>query len=148
VQSARLIYTSAAVENCSAHQIKKILEISIKHNTTNGITGILYYSSEYFMQYLEGSRENVESTYARIARDDRHHALRVVDRETIQQREFEAWQMAYVPKSAILTPLNLRFMRGTEFNPGEITAAEAMQLTLKLRELLPRAHYEASAPND
>lgn len=148
MQPARLIYTSAAGENCGENQIKKILEVSIKLNTVNGITGILYYSSKYFMQYLEGNPENVESTYARIARDSRHYSLRVVDRETIHQREFEAWQMAYVPNSEILTPLNLRFMRGSEFNPGEITAPEAMELTLKLRELLPKAHYEASPPSD
>lgn len=148
MQPARLIYTSTAGEHCGEKQIKEILEVSIKLNTLNGITGILYYSSKYFMQYLEGSPENVESTYARIARDSRHHSLRVVDREAIQQREFEAWQMAYVPNSEILTPLNLRFMRGAEFNPGEITAVEAMELTLKLRELLPQAHYETPPPGD
>ena len=56
--------------------------------------------------------------------------------------------MAYVPKSKIITPLNLKFMRGTEFNPREISGSEAVELTKKLRELLPKAHYESADSGD
>ena len=143
MQLARLIYTSTASDRCDQKQVEGILEVSMKLNAVNGITGILYYSSEYFMQYLEGGGDKVDETYARLARDERHHSLRLVEAAAIQSREFEDWNMAYVPKSTIITPLNLEFMRGTEFNPREISASEALELTKKLRELLPKAHYES-----
>ena len=66
MQLARLIYTSTASDRCDQKQVEEILEVSMKLNAVNGITGILYYSSQYFMQYLEGSDEKVEATYARI----------------------------------------------------------------------------------
>ena len=148
MQLARLIYTSTASDRCDQKQVEEILEVSMKLNAVNGITGILYYSSKYFMQYLEGNAEKVDETYARLARDDRHHCLRLVERAAIQQREFEDWNMAYVPKSKIITPLNLKFMRGTEFNPREISSSEAVELTKKLRELLPKAHYDSAESSD
>ena len=144
MQLARLIYTSTASDQCGQKQVQEILEVSMKLNAVNGITGILYYSSKYFMQYLEGNAEKVDETYARLAPDERHHSLRLVETAAIQLREFEDWNMAYVPKSTIITPLNLEFMHGAEFNPREISASEALELTKKLRELLPKAHYETA----
>ena len=137
----RLIYTSTAREQCSDSDIKSILESSIKLNALNGVSGILYYSSSYFMQYLEGRRSDVDDTLARITNDNRHRSLRVVDRFSISEREFAEWSMAYVPNSEILTPLNLEFMNGTQFNPQAISASDALRLTRKLRALLPVAHY-------
>jgi len=123
-----------------------ILHTSNQLNLANGITGILYFSSQYFLQYLEGENSHVESTYERICRDPRHTNLRIVDRAAIDSRDFSSWSMAYVPKSDILIPLNLEFMNGTDFNPKEISNTEALELVFKLRSLLPQAHYEEITP--
>jgi len=141
VDLARLIYTSTASAQCSDADVKRILEVSIRLNAINGVTGILYYSHQYFMQYLEGRQSEVVATYERLSGDNRHHSLRLVETSGISVREFDEWSMAYVPKSEILTPLHLEFMQGAEFNPHLISAQQAMELTLALRDLLPAAHY-------
>jgi len=137
----RLIYASVANELCNSAEIENILDDSIELNKIHGITGILYYSNRFFLQYLEGDAPDIESTYARIAQDKRHSALRLIDQSTTSAREFGMWSMGYVPNSEILTPLNKQFMGDTQFNPMCISAAEAVALTLELREALPKAHY-------
>jgi len=142
MQYTRLIYTSTAHKNCDAEQVEEILKASEKMNFTNGITGILYFSSEYFLQYFEGDLVDVENTYQRILRDSRHTQLRVIDKASIKAREFEDWSMAYIPQAEVLVPFNKKYMQSARFNPQDISTAEALEMVMELRRQLPKAYYE------
>mgnify|MGYP003336824774 CR=1 FL=1 len=52
----RLLYVSRAVEADPTAATDSILGAARTHNLANGITGILCYSNELFMQVLEGGR--------------------------------------------------------------------------------------------
>ena len=55
----RLIYFS---ENCitnGLNDIRQILKSAIKNNNNHKISGILYHNENYFVQVLEGGREEV-----------------------------------------------------------------------------------------
>lgn len=55
---------------------------------------LLYYEGN-FLQYLEGTEEDVNALFARILDDTRHHGLFVLERGDIDDRAFSAWTMGY-----------------------------------------------------
>jgi hypothetical protein len=81
----------------SIHDIGAIVQTSQKNNPKFGITGLLFFDGEFFMQCLEGSKENVNTLYHHIARDQRHQNLMILSYQSIEHREFSHWAMGYVP---------------------------------------------------
>ncbi|MDH3830354.1 MAG: BLUF domain-containing protein, partial [Gammaproteobacteria bacterium] len=61
-----LIYTS---EMTGTMDFMDILEVSRASNERDGITGVLLFCNNNVVQCLEGSREAVNKTYARIVQD-------------------------------------------------------------------------------
>jgi|UniRef100_UPI0035CB7556 hypothetical protein len=66
-----------------------------RNNGRDGITGMLYFDGQRFMQAMEGPAAAVEATLARITADSRHRALVILSRREIAEREFGAWSMAH-----------------------------------------------------
>ena len=64
-----LVYVSAAKNQLPDFDVGEILRQSRNNNAKQGISGILLYSDGNFMQALEGEKEAVEQTFARISRD-------------------------------------------------------------------------------
>lgn len=87
-----LCYTSrrtTQTEEC----VQKIIEESQKNNAENDLTGVLLYSEEFFIQYLEGSPINVTETYSKIKRDSRHEEVVLLGYNEIEERIFKEWRM-------------------------------------------------------
>lgn len=74
-------------------------------NVRIGVTGVLSFHSGMFLQVLEGPETAVDTTFARISGDPRHHDLHVLARTPIQARAFGAWSMAFVGPPANVVPL-------------------------------------------
>jgi hypothetical protein len=95
----RLIYSSLASEPMQAQELEEMLTWSRMLNEANGITGLLLYfppeltDQPSFLQLLEGEADVVEATYDRIARDARHHDVRLVSLRDVEQRLFPQWSM-------------------------------------------------------
>jgi hypothetical protein len=71
------------------------LQSAVKHNSKNGITGMLLYSGGNFLQVLEGEKAAVDETYARICLDPRHrNTMRLIE-EPVSERHFSNWKMGY-----------------------------------------------------
>lgn len=70
-----------------------ILAASRRCNTRDGITGALICRADLFLQMLEGPRDAVTATFARIVRDDRHVEVMLVSCADIPARLFPAWAM-------------------------------------------------------
>ena len=139
---ARLIYNSRSLEHCDTREINKILECSERLNASCGVTGILYFSNNNFLQYLEGDEADVARTYERITQDNRHTDIQLVDKSTIQNRQFSDWAMAYVPESDKIAPILEKHMDGKAFNPQAMSTPSTLELIFELRTLLPKAHYD------
>ncbi len=90
-----LIYVSSLGADVQESEIVKILASSVRRNGEAGVTGMLLYAGGNFLQVLEGERAAVEETYARIARDPRHHGLIEIERRAVAQRDFPAWSMGF-----------------------------------------------------
>ena len=91
----QLIYLSSLSDVKLEHEIGKIVESSVRHNKENGITGMLLYANGNFLQVLEGERNAVEETFARICADPRHYDIIDIVREPIAERHFSQWSMGY-----------------------------------------------------
>jgi hypothetical protein len=109
-----LVYVSTATRFFDAATLEALLEGSRRRNTEAGVTGLLVYSDGNIMQCLEGPRDAVDSTFARLARDRRHFDVTVLVRETIPAREFPDWSMAHSTASA---PEFLK-LRGADWGAG------------------------------
>jgi hypothetical protein len=90
----QLIYASDLAEN-DEQSLTAILASAVRHNQKNGVTGMLVYSNNRFLQVLEGESAVVEETYSRIAADGRHKKIVPLLTETIATRSFDRWSMGF-----------------------------------------------------
>jgi hypothetical protein len=86
------IYRAGRVSN-ELSALRSILSASRRNNQAAGVTGFLIFDRDSFLQVLEGPRDALDATMARIAQDDRHRDVSVLDVRPIGQRSFHAWMM-------------------------------------------------------
>jgi hypothetical protein len=91
----RVIYCSQATFDMSPEQLMELLEVARRHNTEAGLSGMLLYCSQSFLQMLEGEDGPLESTYARILADDRHTKIRRLLDVDVAARLFPDWTMGF-----------------------------------------------------
>jgi hypothetical protein len=120
-----LLYRSRAVRALDAHDLLRLLMISLRNNARDGITGVLLYGPldpvpgaeadlavltsvvpfdgpGAFVQWLEGPEDMVRALYFdRIAHDARHTDLVLIETGTSTHRLFPHWAMALEPSRAL-----------------------------------------------
>ena len=89
----RMIYKSRSVRPLDWDIIKSITSASEQNNERCGVTGVLLATATHFLQSLEGNFEDVNATFRRIARDDRHVDLSIVAFSVVDARLFGGWSM-------------------------------------------------------
>ena len=96
-----LVYVSSATRLLSHADLLKLLHTSRRNNQRAQITGVLLYDDGNFLQAVEGPDQAIRDLYRRLEEDDRHHHLRIVLEEPIEERQFPQWSMGFVPQRAI-----------------------------------------------
>ena len=91
----RIIYCSQATLDFSPDELIALLELSRANNQQSGLSGMLLYSSQSFLQMLEGDPAALEQTYSRILDDDRHVNLRLLMNSDVTARLFPDWTMGF-----------------------------------------------------
>ena len=91
-----LIYRSLGFKEMDTDELDDLLKFSNTSNQAHGITGMLLYHNQEFLQVLEGEQDDVRSLYHRIVADDRHHLAHVIQEGTIEERGFGQWTMGFV----------------------------------------------------
>lgn len=64
-----------------------------RNNPKLGLTGALVVRGDLYLQLLEGPKAAVEATFARIVRDNRHLAVRLLVNDSVSERLFPDWTM-------------------------------------------------------
>ncbi|WP_256489305.1 BLUF domain-containing protein [Pleionea sp. CnH1-48] len=90
-----LIYTSVANMKFDDKSLIRLLNIARSRNQGYGITGMLIYYNQEFIQLLEGPKTAVEQVFPLIRDDDKHRTINVVYEGDIQSRAFANWSMAF-----------------------------------------------------
>ena len=91
----RIIYCSQASYDLAPQELVTLLEISRRNNEAVGLSGMLLYSSQSFLQLLEGDPATLATTYARIEVDDRHVNLRLLLEADVAAPLFPDWTMGF-----------------------------------------------------
>jgi hypothetical protein len=129
-----LTYTS---EMTDSTDLLDILEVSRINNERDSITGILMFCNHSVVQCLEGSREAVNKTYARIVGDKRHQNPLLVDYRMLDARLFAKWSMGHLPESPVTRPILFKYLVSQTFEPrllrGESCLAMLAELTQKVQ---------------
>ena len=90
-----IVYASRAVRRMDDGALTALLERARERNDAHGVTGMLLYAYESFMQQLEGEEAAVDAIYASIAADPRHTELRLLSRRPISERRYDRWAMGF-----------------------------------------------------
>ena len=89
---AQLIYISRPF-GFEARVLDNILLKARAKNSQAGLTGALIVRADLYMQLLEGPREALTATLARIVADDRHLEVSLVHCGDASERLFPQWSM-------------------------------------------------------
>lgn len=132
----RLLYASRLADGAGAEVVETIVSQSRENNPANGITGVLCYAGDVFMQVLEGGRAPVNALYNRIARDERHRQVMLLHYEEITERRFGGWTMGQVNLARINPSVLLKYLEKPELDPFSVPGCASLAL---LEELIATA---------
>ena len=130
----RLLYVSRAAHPEDEAATQSILDSARKHNSVNGITGILCYGGGIYLQAIEGGRKAVNDLYGHILRDKRHQDVVLLHYSEITERRFGGWTMGQVNLTKLNTSIVLKYSERPELDPysvsGEVSLALLEELML------------------
>lgn len=89
-----IAYISHARPELSSAELDLLLADATAFNRMAGVTGVLMFDGERFLQYLEGPRDGLESVYARVVNASRHHGVHLLASGKVGSRWFPRWTMA------------------------------------------------------
>ncbi|URR35050.1 BLUF domain-containing protein [Thermosynechococcus sp. HN-54] len=135
----RLLYLSCAMDGLSYPDLRDIMAKSEVNNVRDGMTGILCYGNGMFLQTLEGDRQKISETYARILKDPRHHSAEIIEFKAIEERTFIHWSMRLVQlgemDSDTIRLLRLKYSAAATFQPTSMTAEQCFNFLKALYEM-------------
>ncbi|MDG2991177.1 BLUF domain-containing protein [Candidatus Synechococcus calcipolaris G9] len=132
----RLLYLSSATEGLSYPDLREIMAKSEANNLRDGITGMLCFGNNMFVQTLEGDRRRISDTYGRILQDPRHHSAEIVEFCEIDSRIFTNWSMRLVQlgemDSETMRTLRLTYSPAATFEPAAMNAKQCLSFLKEL----------------
>ncbi|MGJ8527056.1 BLUF domain-containing protein [Maritalea sp.] len=96
LQSFQIIYASLAVKELDQDNMRDLLQIARKNNSSVNVGGMLVYHDDCFLQVLEGPRIAVEAIFKRVSTDPRHTNVNLLLKCEIVDAEFSDRSMACI----------------------------------------------------
>ncbi len=125
-----LIYLSKPTVPFSREDLETLESKARVNNESIGLTGLLLYTGEYFLQILEGEHEKLNSVFNRVAHDPRHDSIEILFGARTKARFFPAWTMGFIDDHSFeITELYGICNRAERHNNSAMEAAiESMKL--------------------
>ena len=92
----RLIYSSKRTKGIEMPDLLRLLDKSTESNERIGITGLLCFTKDEFLQVLEGNPLSVNRLYRKIIVDGRNSEVTLIHYTHVSTREFSDWAMGFV----------------------------------------------------
>jgi hypothetical protein len=106
-----IVYTSEYIGK--EEDINPVLDDIVKkskiNNLAHGITGLLFYHNQRFIQVLEGERDALEGLMSILEKDNRHKNIQRILDQQIKKRGFMDWNMD-----------SLNLTEGQDIDPDEL----------------------------
>ncbi len=135
----RLLYLSTARPDLAYPDLRDIMAKSEVNNQRDGITGILCFGNNRFVQALEGNRKMISETYARILNDPRHTDTELVAFSPIHCRVFTKWSMRLIQwdinEPATIREIRMRYCSSAFFDPSTMNAEQCLNLLTDMQAL-------------
>ena len=90
----QLSYISSA-RPVSTGELVGLLQTCLANNQREGVTGMLLYGNDTFLQTLEGEESVVDRLYDKIRHDPRHGNVKSLTRKTVDTRQYAEWNMGF-----------------------------------------------------
>ncbi|MGL5137133.1 MAG: BLUF domain-containing protein [Beijerinckiaceae bacterium] len=133
----QLTYRSRVAVDAAAFagECQRILTGARLFNRRHDITGCLAHTPQWFVQVIEGERDNVERVFARIQLDRRHQAIEILARRDIRSRSFPDWTMAEIDLSDAQTPPTaMTLLRPGLYSPEKSPISAQLLMLLALAD--------------
>lgn len=127
-----MTYASRANPDVSAKDFNEILQQANENNAANGITGMLIFNKNYFLQTIEGPRAQINRLLYSLIADTRHHDLQVIETREIRHRDWAKWSMNYASPTPANAAVYLKYSTTLDFNPYLLNAEAANNLMHEL----------------
>ena len=128
----RLLYASRPAAPINAVLTDAILRQARNNNAKLGITGLLCFAGDVFVQVIEGGRDSVSELFAAIVRDPRHSHVRLLGFEEVGERRFMSWMMGEVDLATANPTLLMRYSERASLNPFETSGHTTMSMMEEL----------------
>jgi hypothetical protein len=93
-------YVSRAAESMLQEDLLSLLQQCLANNEASGVTGMLLYGNETFLQVLEGEEAVLDVVIDKIRKDPRHSKIQFLYRKPIDKRQYADWSMGFKRVSA------------------------------------------------
>jgi Sensors of blue-light using FAD len=128
----RMLYASRSKESITPASVDAILNKCRVKNPASGISGVLCYSGDVYLQVLEGGRQAVNALYTKILQDPRHTEITILHYEEVKQRNYGSWTMGKVNLEKLNPALLLKYSEKPILDPfgvsGEVSNAFLQEL--------------------
>ena len=128
----RCLYASRPAKPMTSALTHEILKQSCANNPSRGITGLLCFTSEIFVQVIEGGRDEICKLFNEIIRDERNKDVCLLVYEEIKERHFGSWTMGQVKLDGINPGVMLKYYEKAEFNPFSAPGHATMSMMMEL----------------
>lgn len=91
----QLIYISHATSRMSDADLLELLREARRLNAQHGVTGLLLYVADHFIQCIEGGEPAIAQLARNISVDTRNRAFTILLDRMVRKRAFETWQMGF-----------------------------------------------------
>lgn len=121
-----LVYESTKSKTLSTEEYKHMVAKAAENNSLHEVTGFICELEENYLQYLEGSSEDIEKIMSLIRSDERHFNIKEFKFD-IDNRLFKTWSMVAIPPHMVgsvhfghLMQSTLNLMVGKNFSKAEV----------------------------
>ena len=120
----RITYLSQAASNFSSIDLLYLLEHCHMNNPKLGLTGLLIFGNETFLQTIEGENHIVEELIEKIANDKRHTKFQILSKQSIENRQYSNWAMGFekLTEQTIADVPKLKNFMLSDFNPEYLSS--------------------------
>jgi hypothetical protein len=116
----QLAFASRARDGLRPSDTSEIIGASRANNARLGVTGVLVYSGESFLQLVEGPDGALSTLWRKLIIDDRHRQLTALHDGVADARWFDDWRAGYVSENALAPLLRQWRTRGPALPPDDL----------------------------
>ncbi len=111
------------------------MSASNRNNKPKNITGALVFDDLWFLQVLEGDRQDVWHTFERIKDDERHSRVTLAEMCDVKERIFGNWWMGLATRTKATDVAFTPFLIDGRVQPDKLSARQILELTIEVSKL-------------